>query len=280
MRYHNPIRERALMLYRKGMPCVEVCQEIDGPSPATVNRWVHAAGINRSRSEAARNSPKLIQHARALFIKMNKERAFSLSTGWTKSTKDLAYVIGVLLGDGTITRGGIQLQSIDREFINAFADACERQFGLKRHLYKYPGRRIRFPGGKEYDTRPTVMVSFHSSRLRDWLLTRWPYIDKWIRNLNRDQRIAWLRGIWDSEGSIDKNGTTVLWYNNSNLLTRLYTDTLLEYLEISARVRLHGNKRTVWFCHAQRITRFYNMVQPTIIRKRVRFQEAIKRLTG
>ncbi len=212
-----------------------------------------------------------------------------------ESSEELAYVIGVVLGDGYASKKKrvikgynhvwIGLEAKDKEFVEEFA----------RCLAKVLGRREIRPRYRR--SSGSYVVEVESKTLYE--LLRKPVdlerLKKYIEHCERCVA-AFLRGFADSEGCVDKNGYITIYNTDLRLLT--YVKELLRRLGIeSTGPRIHVRRGTIFYdprmgkkysCNkdvyviyirASSNTNFYRYVGFTIRRKQIRLENHIKRTT-
>jgi DNA endonuclease len=119
-------------------------------------------------------------------------------------TPELAYVIGVKFGDGSINLKGynrrIRLQSIDRDFVQEFDRCVSTVLRTERHALWADKKRREI----HVEARSVLLYNFLRQSLGD--------LKAWIEHCDRCVS-AFLRGFFDSEGSVTHTGE--LWaYNN------------------------------------------------------------------
>jgi intein-encoded DNA endonuclease-like protein len=146
-----------------------------------------------------------------------------------KPSEELAYVIGVVLGDGYVgkksrVRKGyndviICLEAKDREFVEEFG----------RCLAKVLGRRPIRPRYVKSSGR--YVVEAESKTLYE-LLRKPVDLDRLRRYIEHCERCvaAFIRGFADSEGSVDKHG--YIYITNTNIKRLIYINELLRRLGI------------------------------------------------
>ena len=135
-----------------------------------------------------------------------------------KPSPDLAYVIGVETGDGFLNvkrktyQYRIRLRAVDREFVEAFNQAVSKVLGCPPHrLWK----------GNENETE----VEFGSYLLHKFLLQDVQQLREFIEH-DKECVAAFLRGFFDSEGSVDTEGR--LTASNTDLELLRYVQDLLD----------------------------------------------------
>lgn len=239
-------------------------------SKRTVLLWVRRSGYRRTQSEAAKLSSRLMRHIRALGI----ANAIALKMGYTRPTEDLAYIVGVVMGDGYLDKYDIRLETVDREFAEAFSRCLASQFGRRGSVSRGGGRLITSPlNGKTYRNRRTFRFTLVSGAASSFL--RRLKKAAWILSLTRRAKLAWLRGIWDSEGWISRRALarshqwTVGFGVMDAEVARLYSKVLLSTTKIRPKQRkdLTRNMRVFVFSRLEEVVGFYRLVNPTIRRK-------------
>lgn len=258
MVYPNWVRDHALTMYQQGLSSYQIEEDLGVPY-ITVYDWVRKAGINRD----IRTARRLEQ---------------PLKPDWDKPSEELAYILGVLAGDGSFLkeRGsvcGVQMGVIDREFADAVEAAFIKQFGI------HVGRSER------HNTwlKPTLMYYVKVSSCDVAELLEKLDAAEWVRDAPKDMKLAWLRGAWDSEGCITshENGWRVTFGVCDEEFARLYRDVLKDACGFGRNVNGPYGKAKEYFVRFSRpehVKTFYERVQPTICRKRSRFEKAYMKL--
>jgi len=137
-------------------------------------------------------------------------------------SKELAYVIRVLNGDGTVCRSEsqyryvIELVVIDKEFGEVFSRSMSRMLGVKYHKPRWDKKEKRW------------RVDYHSKASYTWykkceeqgLEGFKEYIE-----YNRETVRYYLKGLFDSEGN--NNGNKQIFLCNSDIKLLRYVQYLL-----------------------------------------------------
>jgi intein-encoded DNA endonuclease-like protein len=211
-----------------------------------------------------------------------------------KPSEELAYVIGVKVGDGYVgkksrVRKGynevmIGLKAKDKEFVEEFG----------RCLAKVLGRREIRPRYRRSSGRYVVEVG---SKTLYELLKKPVDLERLKKYIERCERCvaAFIRGFADSEGSVDKNENIIIYNTDLRLLT--YVKELLRRLGIESTRPMLNQRGTIIKdprrgkkyvtnkdCHRLHIrassnTNFYRYVGFTIRRKQMRLESYVKRTT-
>jgi intein-encoded DNA endonuclease-like protein len=212
-----------------------------------------------------------------------------------KPSEELAYVIGVKVGDGYVgkksrVRKGynyvwIGLKARDREFVEEFA----------RCLAKVLGRRQIRPRFRDDVGKYVVEVR---SRTLYELLKKPVDLDRLKKYVEHCERCvaAFLRGFADSEGSVNKRGYICIYNTGQRLLTYIM-DLLRRFNIESTGPRIHVQRGTIINdpergmkysrnkdCHRLHIRAssnmsFYRYIGFTITRKQMRLENYVKRNT-
>lgn len=116
-------------------------------------------------------------------------------------TKEYAYIMGVIQGDGTISKSyQFKLEVKDADFAENFIK-CLMKIGVKTKLKK--------------TNPPYLRVQFRRKNLA-LLLNKSSF-----RKLTQQQKISFINGIYDSEGSIRK-GSIRLAMSNKTIISDIY----------------------------------------------------------
>jgi intein-encoded DNA endonuclease-like protein len=203
-------------------------------------------------------------------------------------SEDLAYVIGVLCGDGSVWEKGrihkgyrrvvIYLEAKDREFVEEFAIRIGR-------VLNRPPPRVKVKSTGYY------YVEVESRTLYE-LMKRPIDIEKIRRFVEHCEKCMamFLRGFFDSEGYVDKKGQIILTNTNYELL--LYVQELLKRFGIETRGprptkkqgtpfynplrgKVYKHKKDVYNIYVQKHNgyEFYRYIGFTIRRKQERLEK-------
>ena len=183
--------------------------------------------------------------------------------------ESLAYMMGVLTGDGCLTaRGVVMLSSADPSVVAAFVEFASR-FGL--HV---------FPSGPN---RPHDFI-IGSTQLRSFLLhlgmsdgkAQTKQIPRAILRAPQPLVAAFVRGLFDADGSIEKRDGAVTFSTVSPVLARQLQIVLLNFGVVAARSIKNGRyqgevHRSHLLCITrQEAERFHELIGFGLERKRER----------
>jgi len=167
---------------------------------------------NYSKQEVAQTAKMLGKSYNSIRMKawrLGLISAYHFCTLPLEITSDVAYILGVLCGDGCLSirqdkwaSKSFKLGAKDKDFVIAFSEAVFRAFG---RLPKVNGRWKKDPKGKmiflyeassEHKKISEYLLSYGSFGSRNWK------IPKAIFDGNTKVKAMYLRGFYDSEGSI------------------------------------------------------------------------------
>ncbi len=197
-------------------------------------------------------------------------------------TPELAYVIGVELGDGSLNRKGynrrIRLQSVDLDFVLEFDRCLSRVLGTRRHTPWFDSKRRE------------IHIEASSVLLHGFLSQDWTKLKPWICH-SRSCVSMFLRGFFDSEGCVEISGRISI--ANTDLVLLTYVQQLLRGFHIETRGPHRGkNKDTILTrrgktyvrradCYSINVimrdaVQFYDEIGLTIERKKSRLEAALR----
>ena len=273
------LANKVIQLYSSGKSAIVISKEL-GISDSAIWRVCKKAGISRTISEI--NTTRYSNPEERLKLSDKLKGKYTGTNNWgtnipkenyTEITHELAYIIGVLMGDGYLHKQGIGLQSIDKEFCDKFAECLKIQFGLpigfynaKPHIYHEKSN------SKDYQCKASYIVRLNSVIILQFIQQIKTH--DWVLALPKELKVDWLRGLWDSEGHIDNNKQCALTSKDKTLIN-LYQQILKESTGIDSKLTTSGIGMTRCYLSAKDCIKFYDIVQPTIQRKRDIF-ESIK----
>jgi intein-encoded DNA endonuclease-like protein len=213
------------------------------------------------------------------------------SIEFLRPSEELAYVIGVKVGDGYVARRRRAVKSYNRVRIGLKVKDREFAAEFGRCLAEVLGRRPVKP--KYSNSSRQYVVEVHSQTLYE-LLKKPVDLDRLKKHIEHCERCtaAFLRGFADSEGSVDKSGYIVIYNTDRGLLE--YVKDLLKRFGIEstgpkplnkhgsiARFRNGSYKRRkdsyYIYIKANGNINFYKNIGFTITRKQRRLENYIRR---
>ncbi|MDP2938045.1 MAG: LAGLIDADG family homing endonuclease, partial [Candidatus Omnitrophota bacterium] len=127
-----------------------------------------------------------------------------------ESSVELMQIIGYLLGDGTVKERCIRFKDLDKELLWVYRDLIEKVFNVQ-------GRVVPMNGTRAW------LLEVNSFYLCQWLkeniISRQEEFLSELGQLPQDEIAAFLRGIFDAEGSVNlKSGQVSLRITNIHLV--------------------------------------------------------------
>lgn len=119
--------------------------------------------------------------------------------------KSYAYLLGVYLGDGSLSRCGekekvyFRLSAVDRDFVEAACDAFDAVVGRRPDINTYAERR-----GRDYHALICKDVALARRLIGDTDEKQRLPLDM-IQSWRRDWQLAFVAGLMDSEGFVGAN---------------------------------------------------------------------------
>jgi len=216
--------------------------------------------INSSLEAAIRhhfgNFNKVKKIASLKIYKSGKEPR-ALKSSFNILTPSLGYIIGVSLGDAYVGKGRIEIETKDKDFAYYFKKHLEEWSGIKTTFKKtYHKKR-----NKRY-----YLVTLSSIYACQYILNKISEID-WIYKTPKFFQIMVLKGLWDSEGTIDRY-RGIRFCNSNYKIIELYIKLIMNILNITPKILIHKGKHyVVYFSKWKEIYKFYKIIGITIKRK-------------
>lgn len=132
---------------------------------------------------------------------------------------DVAYLLGVLVGDGCLTiKDRICLSTADPEILNQVQDILSRFYDVQ--LTKQSG------GKYDYELQSIKVKKILLGFGLQEVYARHKAVPEWVRLAPREYVVAFLRGLFDTDGSVEKKGAIQL-SSASSVLIHEVSYTLL-----------------------------------------------------
>ncbi len=211
-------------------------------------------------------------------------------------TKEKAYILGVMCGDGCLWKGftkkkqvtkitpqmeyHIRLVAIDRDFVDYFAHCIEKVYGVKPS-YKYrKTKNINWSDTYTVYCRQKAIFndieSFGAFSTKTW---RTP---SEILNSNKNIISAFLRGFFDSEGTVNpKKYNRYIRADSTNIKGLREIVYLLKKLDIKpTKISKDRDCYYVSISNIDGLEKFYKYIGFSIRRKFKRLESIIKQYRG
>jgi len=135
---------------------------------------------------------------------------------WTADKETFSYIFGVCLGDGSVSKNHeIGLTSVDKRFVDSFEDSLN-EIGLPT------GRTTRHPDDKKKE----YSVKAHSVEFHTFFCHMYREGISNFVTIDRDNKVSFLRGLYESEGGISSGSLDCRIWNTSKWLIDLANEIL------------------------------------------------------
>ncbi|HLC58832.1 MAG TPA: LAGLIDADG family homing endonuclease [Candidatus Nanoarchaeia archaeon] len=187
----------------------------------------------------------------------------------SKLTENKAYILGVIgPGDGYLTKSGIALSVIDRDFAETFKLKCEIVYGIT------PSEYIKKPGKTTYGTNDSFTVQFFSVNLLDDLKNYnvsfregdWRIPDQ-IINSNDKIKCSYISGFADSQGTPNERQITIA---SSNLEGMRQMLILVRSLGLRSNIQKAKNIYVLCITSRASLEYYYDKIKFCILRKQIK----------
>tara|TARA_Y100000034_G_scaffold44750_1_gene54996 strand:+ start:499 stop:1377 length:879 start_codon:yes stop_codon:yes gene_type:complete len=231
--------KKVIKLKQKGLGSLRISKCLNIPR-STIEGWINQGRKPYHFSERrirACNSKENIERLRKLSKKSQPlavEKAKESNTKPIKNfklTKELSYVLGVLMGDGHVSQRRLILSAIDKDFVQTFKKNLEKWSGYKTRLFT---RLIKTDD--KIKNRKIQWVCYLDS----------VKIEKFVKTFNHSKikkdidKICFLRGFFDSEGSFSKSYELIA-YNKDRSKLKLISKFLFD-LDLENKIKTYTVK--------------------------------------
>jgi intein-encoded DNA endonuclease-like protein len=224
--------------------------------------WRHSLeNIARLRDISKISQPVAVHKSAELRTKRLPSKAKNLAA-------DLAYILGVIKGDGcvSVAQRRVILSATDKDFVSEFKRALENWSEFSARFYS---RDIKKP--VYIKNRKTQWVSYIDSKDAAEFLADFD-VHK-IQTSSAEIKCAFLKGLFDSEGSVSKD--SVIFYNSNfriielvyNLLTDLGIEPKINHYKAKSLSGKEISYSRVCIYKKDSLRKFANLVGFSIVRK-------------
>lgn len=182
-------------------------------------------------------------------LPLNRVHEYKIKKNAHILTPDKAYVLGTLCGDGCLKSNRFQIKlsvlAKDKEFVEEFVDCFFRAYGIK----KEPIEEERIQNGRAVCYTTVIIDSKQAyldlERYGKFGVYVWR-VPEQIRNGDEDIKKAFLRGYFNSDGSVDVKGHRVTAYSANYKGVSDIVD-LLEDFGIKAKIYPNRKGENTYF---------------------------------
>lgn len=249
----KPKKEALYELYIKRKQSAQKMAKLYKVSTIVVINWLKYYSIKPRTHLESMNTELIKKELRAKKLRKPTKSFSNLSSA-------KAYILGVLCGDGSISKKSIRFEiRNDEEFIKKFAECLKQVYGLE---YKY-----------NYYQKRNSLVLYVSSEIICSDLLRYGKFKTLEWNIpveilkTKDEKIIsnFLRGVFDSEGSANRYCISMSSVNKTGVEG---INFLLNKLDIENKIMIARKKYYIlYITKRERLKRFRDKVGFTIKRK-------------
>lgn len=258
----KPKKEELHELYIKEKYSAQRLAEKYGVSTIIIINWLKSYAIKPRTHLQSMNTYRIKKELREKQLRKPTKEFSNLSS-------EKAYILGVLCGDGHINPSSIRFEiKFDEEFIKRFSQCFDMVYGLY-FPYKYYKKRDSFVLYVSSEIICEDLLKYGKFGTLEWK------VPEEILNCNDEKIISnFLRGIYDSEGSVAKSAVTISSVSKKGIKGISY---LLKKLGIKNKIRLYRKKYyTLYIFRKERFKIYREKIGFTIKRKQERLNEMLK----
>lgn len=213
-------------------------------------------------------SHKESMNTRVIKQKLRQKKLRRPTKKYTALSVDKSYVLGVLCGDAFINKKRLRLEiRNDIEFIAAFVHSLKEIYGLDHNIIYYAPKNT----WKVDISNALICADLLKYGLYDTF--EWQIPQKIMNSRHKAVITSFLRGFYDSEGSVAKYVISASSINKKGLFQ---IQELLSKLKINSRFYTTGKYCTLVICRKIERQKFLELIGFTIQRKMERLKDALK----
>ncbi len=193
-------------------------------------------------------------------------------------SKELAYIAGALIGDGSFRLQKSKKRSCyvmifatkDKDFMDFFVHNFNKWCNYKPKIKKKEGGYKKFPSGKYYNYNETYITQIPFKEA-------WKFLKKFKDNpifcikLFSDENLKWLiKGLWDAEGcvSVTKQGYMRIYFSNSDKKVIDLYKRLLKKFNFTFSLYKQGKSVNINILNEYEMLRFINLIYGITIKRK------------
>jgi transcriptional regulator with XRE-family HTH domain len=245
---------------KKGLSASKIAEKMNVSTAVLIN-WLRKKNIKARSQLESMNTANIKNILSEMKLKKPTKEYKNL-------TPEKAYILGVLCGDGYIDNKSIRLEiRKDEEFIKLFTKCLERTYGIK-YKYAYKKKRNTFLFSISAKILCKDLLKYGSCRTESWKVPK-----EILNSKNKNIIIGFLRGIYDSEGSIGKYTIN---------LTSVSTEGLADLLIMLRKVGIESKIRKyqypiIYISQKKNLRLFKDLIGFTIKRKMTKLKNIYKK---
>jgi len=221
-----------------------------------------------------------LDHSPEQIIKMKEKKSKKLINGYDLPSNELAYILGVLNGDGSLNLKAFRpnrfaLTTIDYDFLLNVKRNIERWSGLITKEYKYENKRNKdwnYKQGFHYELNLNSVkaVEFLKKYYLSYNIKSINNIKKLLKN-NKELQMEFIKGFFDSEGGMRKDGR--ISFDNSKKEIIYYLAYLFKKIKIKTKINYFAKNYRLYIQKKEDIKKFCNLINSSIKRKQDRIKK-------
>lgn len=250
----KPEKEELYDLYIKHNQSAEKLSKKYNVSTIIVINWLKYYGIKTRTHLESMNTSNIKKELREKKLRRPTKEFSRLSP-------EKAYILGVLCGDGCINNKMAKLEiRKDKEFIEEFANCLKEVYGLEFKPYYYE-KRNSFIVYAASEIVCKDLLGYGKFGTFEW------NIPKEVLISNEKIKTNFLRGMFDSEGSVNKSVITMA---SANLKGLNSIKRMLKKVGIMNTITTRGKYSYLYICGREKLKTFKEKIGFTIKRKQER----------
>ncbi len=221
-------------------------------STIIVINWLKKYGIRPRTHTESMNTPNIKKELAGLKLTKPTKK-------YKKLTREKAYILGVLCGDGYIDKNFLKLEiRRDKEFIEEFLRCFKEVYGLD-YTYYYYKRRNSYISNIASKIICKDLLSYGNFGTRIWEVPR--YI---LKSNNKLVKCSFLRGVYDSEAHVGEY-TITLTSSSQGAIKSI--SNLLGQLNVKHTIYKHSKYPIICIKKKENLRLFKELIGFTIKRK-------------
>jgi intein-encoded DNA endonuclease-like protein len=258
----SPPKQKLEDLYLKKEVSANQLGKLFNTTGVTAKNWLIQSKIKPRTKLEAMNIKTVKENLR-------NKKLIQPTKDYSKLTQEKAYILGVLIGDGHISNTTVSLEiRNDEEFIKEFANCINKTYGLNySHYYYQKNNTFRIY------VSPEAIVN-DLNKYGDFYTYTWNVPNHILKSKNEKIISNFLRGYYDSEGTINKGCISVTSVSRNGLSQ---IKSLLSFLGIKSSLSNYkGKYYYLLISNNQNRKIFQDKIGFTIKRKAEKLKNIIK----
>ena len=158
----------------------------------------------------------------------------------TNLNRELCWLVGLIQGDGNISKTRILVSDSTEEFHRTISKCFQKQFGVNLNLFHDKNRNT------FYSHTKSAVIAYFLAEVFDMTIGKKEnvLVPKLIASASLANRTAYLKGLFDAEGSVSQRQAAMYISTTSNEIAEFSFQTLAEIgVKSSVRSRQRPGRR-------------------------------------